>query len=61
MGSQNKNTRAAGPNPDTAKQPYRQPKIVQLSCLETEGTKFMVSMSEGSIMLGMGTFSFGPS
>jgi hypothetical protein len=40
---------------------YAKPVITELSALGTEGTKFMVSMSEGSIMIGMGTFSFGPS
>lgn len=61
MSSQKKNTGTAGQHPETAKSPYMQPKIILLSSLHTEGTKFMVSMSEGSIMIGMGTFSFGPS
>lgn len=61
MCKQKKNNRSADTVDTAIKMRYTKPTITELSTSGTEGTKFMVSMSEGSIMVGMGTFSFGPS
>lgn len=61
MGKQKKNNRATDTVDTTFKMRYTKPAITELSTSGTEGTKFMLSMSEGSVMIGMGTFSFGPS